>query len=81
MQNYSGTPPLALQILAPLLLFCGSPWLPESPRWLVMKGRTTAGNLIKTPMASKFINILNSEVGFGGPPSFIPRSGWDWGGV
>lgn len=25
---------LAIQILAPLLLLLGSPWMPESPRWL-----------------------------------------------
>ncbi|KAF2009416.1 general substrate transporter [Aaosphaeria arxii CBS 175.79] len=30
---------LALQIVAPLLLMLGSPWLPESPRWLALKGR------------------------------------------
>lgn len=25
---------LAIQIVAPLLLVAGSPWMPESPRWL-----------------------------------------------
>ncbi|KAL2824696.1 general substrate transporter [Aspergillus pseudoustus] len=35
--------PLALQILAPLLLLCGSPWIPESPRWLVRRGHGEKG--------------------------------------
>jgi MFS family permease len=30
--------PLALQVLFPLVLLAGSPWLPQSPRWLVAKG-------------------------------------------
>lgn len=30
---------LAIQILAPLLLLVGSPWMPESPRWLCLKAR------------------------------------------
>ncbi|KAL6250231.1 hypothetical protein RBB50_002532 [Rhinocladiella similis] len=34
---------LSLQIVAPLLLFIGSPWVPESPRWLIDKGRHDAG--------------------------------------
>lgn len=35
--------PLAIQIIAPLLLICGSPWLPESPRWLISHGRGEDG--------------------------------------
>ncbi|KMU80591.1 hypothetical protein CISG_08501 [Coccidioides immitis RMSCC 3703] len=31
--------PLCLQILSPLLLLIGSPWLPRSPRWLISKGK------------------------------------------
>jgi hypothetical protein len=32
--------PLCLQVLSPLILLAGSPWLPRSPRWLISKGRT-----------------------------------------
>ncbi|EIW82727.1 general substrate transporter [Coniophora puteana RWD-64-598 SS2] len=32
--------PLALQCVAPLFLLGCSPWIPESPRWLLMKGRS-----------------------------------------
>ncbi|EEP77542.1 conserved hypothetical protein [Uncinocarpus reesii 1704] len=31
--------PLCFQILSPLLLLMGSPWLPRSPRWLISKGK------------------------------------------
>lgn len=34
---------LSLQIVAPLLLLCGSPWLPESPRWLISHHREREG--------------------------------------
>ena len=34
---------LSLQIVAPLLLLMGSPWLPESPRWLIGHHRGTEG--------------------------------------
>ena len=32
--------PIALSILPPLALLCCSPWVPESPRWLLTRGRT-----------------------------------------
>ncbi|KAK8027820.1 major facilitator superfamily protein [Apiospora marii] len=31
--------PLCFQILPPLLLLAGTPWLPQSPRWLVSRNR------------------------------------------
>lgn len=39
--------PLALQAIAPILLLSGRPWLPESPRWLVNKGRDAEGVFCK----------------------------------
>lgn len=33
---------LSFQIIAPLLLLIGSPWIPESPRWLCAQDRTQA---------------------------------------
>ena len=37
---------LAVQILAPLLLLVGSPWMPESPRWLCVKQRIDSARAI-----------------------------------
>ncbi|KAH7145391.1 general substrate transporter [Dactylonectria estremocensis] len=37
---------LAFQIVAPILLLVGSPWMPESPRWLCKVGNTTAARLV-----------------------------------
>jgi MFS family permease len=31
--------PLCFQVLPPLVLLIGSPWVPRSPRWLMSKGR------------------------------------------
>ncbi|CAG9955462.1 unnamed protein product [Clonostachys rosea f. rosea IK726] len=37
---------LAIQILAPLLLLIGSPWMPESPRWLCTKSRVSEARAV-----------------------------------
>lgn len=34
---------MALQMVAPLILLIGSPWLPESPRWLIYHDRPEKG--------------------------------------
>ena len=34
---------LSLQVVSPLLLLGGSPWLPESPRWLIAHNREREG--------------------------------------
>ncbi|KAK5069876.1 hypothetical protein LTR64_007942 [Lithohypha guttulata] len=44
--NKSWRPPLAIQCVWPLLLLIALPWLPESPRWLCMKGRTAEAHQI-----------------------------------
>lgn len=38
--------PLGLQILTPLLLVCGSFWMPESPRWLIGRDRYQEGKTV-----------------------------------
>jgi MFS family permease len=39
-QQFQWRFPLAISCLFPLVLLIGSPWIPESPRWLLLKGRT-----------------------------------------
>jgi MFS family permease len=36
--SFTWRSPLCFQVLSPLVLLIGSPWLPRSPRWLISKG-------------------------------------------
>jgi MFS family permease len=42
--------PLALQIVAPLLMVLGSPWIPESPRWLIQRHQSEKAMKILTEL-------------------------------
>jgi sugar porter (SP) family MFS transporter len=42
--------PLALQIVAPLLMVLGSPWIPESPRWLIQRHQTDKAMKVLTEL-------------------------------
>ncbi|KAF9698416.1 hypothetical protein EKO04_003944 [Ascochyta lentis] len=56
---------LALQVLAPLLLLIGSPWVPESPRWLCSKGRNdTAFKVLERlhPHAAEEIHQIHLQL-------------------
>lgn len=44
---------LSLQLVAPLLLLLGSPWLPESPRFLIAKNRLQEGLEVLTKLHDK----------------------------
>lgn len=54
MPNFAWRFPLCMQCLAPLVLLLTSIWIPESPRWLMQKGKveeawTVVSNLRKSP--------------------------------
>jgi MFS family permease len=42
--------PLCFQVVSPLILLVGSPWLPRSPRWLISKGHTEEAYQVITKM-------------------------------
>ncbi|KAG6011110.1 hypothetical protein E4U43_008506 [Claviceps pusilla] len=54
--------PLALQLIPPLLIFTGAIFIPESPRWLTMKGK-----------ADKAVEILAKYHGGGQPDHPLVR--------
>lgn len=45
--------PLALQFLFIFILYATVPWLPESPRWLIAKGRKEEANVILADLEAK----------------------------
>jgi hypothetical protein len=48
--------PLAFQFLFIIILFATVPWLPESPRWLIAKGRVQEAEKILADLEAKDIN-------------------------
>ncbi|KAF2439711.1 general substrate transporter [Karstenula rhodostoma CBS 690.94] len=59
--------PIGMQLIAPSIMILGSPFLPESPRWLVWKGRNeeakaAAQKLFSTPKndfdAAEYVNAI-----------------------
>ncbi len=48
--------PLALQFLFIIILYATVPWLPESPRWLIAKGRADEANVILADLEDKEVD-------------------------
>ncbi|KAF1807807.1 MFS transporter, partial [Eremomyces bilateralis CBS 781.70] len=54
-------PPLGLQCAWPFILLCGLYWIPESPRWLVMKDRMDEAQAILNKLHSDPSDPENTE--------------------
>jgi len=53
-ENFAWRFPLCVQIIPSLLLLMSSFWIPQSPRWLILKGRSEeAWNVLRRIRASK----------------------------
>ncbi|KAF3036647.1 hypothetical protein E8E12_000629 [Didymella heteroderae] len=53
--------PIGLQLIAPTIMILASPAIPESPRWLVWKGRHEEATLAATQLFSTCTNSFNAS--------------------
>jgi hypothetical protein len=52
--------PLAAQCVIPLVLIIGSPLLPESPRWLIGRGRHTQARVVLERLHGDPLNLTDN---------------------